>query len=42
MSPAHPFRHSGNVIRVGAQSCCAFGQITACLSGVVGKFRQMV
>jgi hypothetical protein len=44
MNPARPFRHHGNVFveLVHTVEMCSLGQITACLTSVVGKFRPMV
>ena len=44
MNSAPQLRHGGNVIAelVNTVEVCSLGQITACLTGVVGKFRPMV
>ena len=44
MNPAYSFCYCGNVFAelVNTVEVCSLGQITACLTGVVGKFRPMV
>ena len=44
LRPPNVARNGGNVFGelVNTVEVCSLGQITACLTGVVGKFRPMV